>query len=218
VAQEQPKGTDTPTPTLVTTPPPKPGPKDPPPFQLSVPRRVLYLVGGLVTALVLLPLGVYVWRALTVRALEHRMDAQKTEMSEARRQALKLQARDMLRLSARPYAWAIRSEMLKGNLNQIDDYLRQFVREPGVRSLVLIGKDGKVLLASDRKLETQSADALASKAIRTATEVVIEEPGDFIRMGVPIMGFDERMAILVVDYAPPAAVEEAAVPAEKPAR
>jgi hypothetical protein len=209
VAQEQPKGTETPTPTLVTAPPPKAAPREPPPFQLSVPRRILYLVGGLVAALVLLPLGVYVWRALTVRALEHRMDAQKTEMVEARQQALRVQARDMLRLSARPYAWAIRAEMLKGNLNQIDDYIRQFVREPGVRSLVLIGKDGKVLLASDRKLETQSADALASKAIRQATEVVIEEPGEFIRMGVPIMGFDERLAVLVVDYAPPPAAPDA---------
>jgi hypothetical protein len=197
VAKEQPSGSET------------PPAKDAPPFQLVVPRRLLYAAGGLVAVLVLLPLGVYVWRALSMRSLEHRMDAQKSELLESRQQALKLQARDMLRLSARPYAWAVRAEMLKGNLDQVDAYIRQFVREPGVRSVVLVGKDGKVLLASDRKLETQSAEALASPAIRTATEVVIEEPGEFIRMGVPIMGFDERMAVLVIDYAPPAAADAA---------
>jgi hypothetical protein len=193
--------TPTPAPSTDATPPPSP----PEPFRFSVPRHVLYATGGLVALLILLPLGFYAWRALTVRSLEHRMEEQKTEMTEARQQALKLQARDMLRLAARPFAWAVRAEMLRGNLGQVDDYLRQFVREGGVRSLMLVGKDGKIQLASDRKLETQSAEPLVSKAIRSATDVVIEEPGDFIRMGVPVMGFDDRMGVLVIDYAPPTA-------------
>jgi hypothetical protein len=173
------------------------------PFRFAVPRKILYAAAGLVALLVLLPLGVFGWRALTVRGLERRMDSQRTELVENKRQALKLQARDMLRLSARPFAWAVRAEMLRGNLGQVDDYIRQFVRETGVRSLMLVGKDGRIQLASDRKLETQSAEPLASKEIRNATDVVVEEAGEFIRMAVPVMGFDERMGVLVVDYAPP---------------
>jgi hypothetical protein len=175
------------------------------PFRFSVPRNILYIGGGLVALLVLLPLGVYGWRVLTVRSLERRMEVQKTEMVENKRQALKVQARDMLRLSARPFAWAVRAEMLRNNLGQVDDYIRQFVREAGIRSLMIVGKDGRIQLASDRKLETQSAEPLVSKEIRNATDVVVEEPGDFIRMGVPVMGFDDRMGVLVVDYAPPPA-------------
>jgi len=186
-------------------------------FQFVVPRRVLYAAGGLVALLILLPLGVYAWRALTVRSMAQRMEAQKTEMVEARRAALKLQARDMLRLAARPLGWAVRTEMLRNNLGPVDDYIRQFVREPGVRSLILVGKDGRILLASDRKLETQSADPLVSKAIREATDVVVEEAGDFIRLGVPVMGFDDRMGVLVVDYAPPAPAPQDQPPATKPA-
>jgi hypothetical protein len=183
-------------------------PKSAEPFRIVVPRRVLYGAGGVAALLVLLPLAFYAWRALTVRGLERQMETQKTEMVEARQQALKLQARDMLRLSARPFAWAVRAEMLRGNLGQVDDYLRQFVRETGVRSLMLVGKDGKIQLASDRKLETQSAEPLVSREIRNATDVVIEEPGDFIRMGVPVMGFDDRMGVLVIDYAPPPAASQ----------
>ena len=108
----------------------------------------------------------------------------------------------MLRLAARPLGWAVRTEMLRSNLSQVDDYIRQFVREPGVRSLILVGKDGRVLLASDRKLETQGAAQLVSKAIREAIDVVVEESGDSTRIGVPIMGFDDRLGVLVVDYAP----------------
>jgi hypothetical protein len=130
VSQDQPSGGDQPAPREA---------KGAGPFQLVVPRKVLYAAGSAAAVLILLPLGFYAWRALTVRSMEHRMEAQKTEMVEAKRQALKLQARDMLRLAARPFAWAVRTEMLRNNLAQVDDYLRQFVREPGVRSLILVG-------------------------------------------------------------------------------
>lgn len=173
-------------------------------LQVLVPRWALYAAGAIVLLLILLPLGVYVWRALTVRSMANRLEAQQAEMAGARREALKLQARDMLRLAARPLGWAVRTEMLRSNLSQVDDYIRQFVREPGVRSLILVGKDGRILLASDRKLETQSAAPLVSKAIREAMDVVVEESGDSTRIGVPIMGFDDRLGVLVVDYAPPA--------------
>jgi hypothetical protein len=178
------------------------------PLALVVPRWVLYLAGGLVAVLILLPLAVYAWRALTVRSMTDRMAAEKTELVEAKKEALKVQARDMLRLAARPLGWAVRTEMLRNNLGQIDDYIRQFVREPGVRSLILVGGEDRILLASDRKLETQNAAPLVSKAIREATDVVVEESGDVIRVGVPVMGFDGRLGVLVVDYAPPAPAPE----------
>ncbi len=128
------------------------------------------------------------------------MAAERAAADSTRRQAMSGQARDLLRLSARPLAWSVRAEMLRGNLGQVDDYFRELVRERPVSSLMLVDKDGRVALATNRKLETQPAEPLVSKALLESADVAVEESGTTLRMAVPVMGFDRRLGTLVVDY------------------
>lgn len=165
-------------------------------------RLILYAVGGALAALLLLALGVYVWKALAIARLERQFETEREQSSTARQQALAGQAREMLLLSARPLAWAVRAELLRGNLAQVDEYFREYVREHGVQSLVLVGQDGTVTLASNRKLETLPADGLLSRALLEATEPRVEEAGSALRLAVPVMGFDRRLGVLVIDYDP----------------
>ena len=167
-------------------------------------RRALYLTGGVFLVLLLLVGGTYAWKVWTERGLERRFAAERSQLSTTQRQALAVQARDLLRLAARPLGWAVRAELLRGNVGQVDDYFREFVRERGVSSVLLVGPDRKILLASNRKLETQAADAFVSKTILDAPDVTIEEAGGLIRLGVPVMGFDRRLGVLVIDYDPAA--------------
>jgi len=167
-------------------------------------RPVVYLAAGVVTVLLLLVGGTYVWKEWAVRSLERRFAAERGQLSTAQRQALGVQARDLLRLAARPLAWAVRAELLRGNVGQVDDYFREFVRERGVNAVLLVGPDGKILLATNRKLETQAADAFVSKTIIEAPDVMLEEVGGVLRLGVPVMGFDRRLGLLVIDYDPAA--------------
>jgi hypothetical protein len=165
-------------------------------------RLLIYTFGAFIFALIALVAGVYAWKIASVRSLEQKMEVQRNEMTEERRQALEVQARDMLRITSRPLAWAVRAEMIRGNLGQIDDYFRDFVREDGVVSIVLIDKNGQVALATNRKLETQPADGVVSKNILDTDDVVIEELGAILRLGVPIMSFNEKLGVLVLDYQP----------------
>ena len=167
-------------------------------------RTVLYLTGGIITVLLLVVGGTYAWKEWVVRGLERRLAAERNQISTTQRQALDVQARDLLRLAARPLAWAVRAELLRGNVGQVDDYFREFVRERGVNSLLLVGPDGKILLATNRKLETQAADASVSKSLLEAPDVTLEEAGGLLRLGVPVMGFDRRLGLLVIDYDPAA--------------
>jgi hypothetical protein len=163
-------------------------------------QLLLYVGGGLVAALVMLALGIYAWNLVTVGRLQARYDAERAQSSSAQKQALSGQARELLRLSARPLAWSIRAELLRGNLAQVDDYFREYVRERGVTSLMLVDKDGRIALATNRKLETQPAASVIAKPLLEAPEVAVEESGTTLRMAVPVMGFDRRLGTLVVDY------------------
>ncbi len=156
-----------------------------------------------ILVLILLAVGIYIWKELAVKDLEIEMENQRTEMAEERQKALDAQARDMLRLAALPLAWSVRGEMIRENLSQIDEYFREFVKKEGVLSIFLIDKENTVVLATNRKLEEQPADQVVSQQIRDAESVLIEKSESILRMGVPIMSFNEKMGILVVDYKPP---------------
>jgi hypothetical protein len=171
---------------------------------VTISRPVLYAAGTVVAVLVVATIAIFVWKAVTERSLERRMAAERSQLTSAQRQALAGQARDLLRLTARPLAWAVRSELLRDNLGQVDDYFREYVRERGVTALLLVGKDGRVALATNRKLETQPAETLVSKALLEATDVAVEESSTTLRLAVPVMGFDRRLGLLVVDYDPAA--------------
>lgn len=179
-----------------------PAPPKAPRGPLAVPRPLLYAAGGIFVGLILLVLGMYVWKTMAVRGVEQRMEAQRVELTTARQQALESQGRDMLRLTGRPLAWAVRAEMLRNNLEQVDDYFNDFVREPGIVGVVLIGKEGTVLLATNRKLVGQPAQDVVSKAVMEATGVTVEESEGVQRLAVPVMSFNERLAVLAVDYMP----------------
>jgi hypothetical protein len=164
------------------------------------PRVLMYAAGAAITLLMALALAAYAWKLVAVRGLERRLAAERSASGSAQRQALSGQARELLRLTARPLAWAVRAEMLRDNLGQVDDYFREFVRERGVSSLILVGKDGKIALATNRKLETQAAETVISKSLLEASDVEVEESGSTLRMAVPIVGFDRRLGTLVIDY------------------
>jgi hypothetical protein len=150
--------------------------------------------------LILLILGMYLWKLFAVQSLEESMENQRTEMIQRQQDALEAQAHAMLRMTAQPLAWAVRAEMMRDNLSQVDDYFRDFVKEQGVQSIFLIDKNNQVAVATNRKLEAQPADSIVSQTIRDTKKVVIEPFESGLRLGIPIMSFNEKIGILVVDY------------------
>jgi hypothetical protein len=168
----------------------------------SRPRRrpLVYATAAVVVVLILATLAVYVWKLTAVRGLEARLTQERNASSSAQRQALDAQARELLRLTARPLAWSVRAELLRGNLGQVDDYFRELVRERGVAQIMLVDEKGRIALATNRKLETQPAEAIVKPALLGASDVASEESGASLRLAVPVMAFDRRLGTLIVDY------------------
>ena len=94
----------------------------------------------------------------------------------------------------------VRAEVLKDNLQQVDDYFRQFIRERGVQSIVYVDKAGRVAVATDRKLEGQAASGFVAAGLLDATEPTFEETPPSLRLAIPVMGFDARVGVLILDY------------------
>jgi len=164
-------------------------------------RALLYGAGAILILLALVLGAVMVWSRISVRRLEQTLVTQRADLAEERKRALSVQGREMLRLAALPLGWAVRAEVLKDNLQQVDDYFRRFVREPGVQRMLYVDAKGVVALATDRKLEGQPATGLVASSHLAAVEPVIEETPEGLRLAIPIMAFEARAGMLIVDYA-----------------
>ena len=156
-----------------------------------------------VIAMFVIALGVvYVWKVLAVRGAHAELETELAQMTERTRGALIEQTREMLMLSAVPLSWSVRTEMIKENYHQIDDYMQRFVKEPYVNRVVLVDHEGSIQLATDKKLEGQAGGDVFPPGVLEVTKATVIEPpdsGEFLA-AVPILSYDARLGTLVVVY------------------
>jgi hypothetical protein len=145
--------------------------------------------------------GLAVMRAVDVARVERRSAEERAGLVRTATEALTARTSSLLRLSALPLGWAVRSALLKDDLNSVDTYLQKIVQEPHVTGAAFVGPDGKVRLASNRKLEGHAAaEAFPGVAVDQQSPTTIAAERD-VRVIVPVMGYDRRLGTLILSYA-----------------
>lgn len=152
--------------------------------------------------------GIYIWKEIDLNRAERQIILQKEQFAaqkdELVRKSAALYAQDKkeaLSLFSVPLAWAVRREMISGNLDQIDQYFTELVKVKGFTRIILAKSDSVVVLSSDRKFlgakfnSIYSAEYLAVEQ----TQIVESGPGQYLLV-VPIMGLNNKLGILVISY------------------
>ena len=109
-----------------------------------------------------------------------------------------------------PLAWAIRREMMGGNLDQVDQYVTDLVKLDGFDGVTVAKADGSIVVASDRRHLGAAFGSLYAERYLTAEQITAEEtaPGQWLLV-VPVMGLNARLGTVAIDYrAPPSAPVE----------
>jgi hypothetical protein len=160
-------------------------------------KTYLTIIAILIIAIVVL----YVSNRFNVRGADKHMEAMQGEWSGMTHRALVDQAHEMLRLSAVPLAWAVRSEMMDGTpTTRVDDYLQRFVKEPDIKRVALV-IDGSIEVATDKKLEEQdAAQVFPMEALDVDSAAVIDDGSGEIFLAVPVVSLDARLGTLIVVY------------------
>ncbi len=158
---------------------------------------------------------VFVWKQIAVNQAESRLEKGQAEL------ALKLeQESEALVKKAREYAdnqykkeeerfgqvlaWAVRDQLIRSNLDQIDQYLSELVRTKDTERVDLISDEGKLLLSTDKRLITEEATNLYPKEILDLQTITIKsDVGGKKLLIVPVMGLNKRMATIIMGYNPP---------------
>lgn len=141
--------------------------------------------------------AVYAWKIVSERELRTSIENQSIESSSL----LKERTRSLLRLTAKPLAWVVRTEVMNGNLGRVKNYFRDFVKEPDIERIMYVRNDGKIIVATDKNLEGQEISNHLRDSFNTRNETVIDEDKDgTLRVMIPIMGYSAILGTVVVSY------------------
>ena len=143
---------------------------------------------------ILAVLVVYFWK-------DFEGERQRKEIVKVATLQIEEKNQEMMMLIAKPLVWSIRSEMLRGNLEQVDMFTTDMVRERNFQYIYLIEPNGNILISTDKKMEGQQFEEIFEQNILgVESRIVFPEEENILIMAAPVMGYDRRLATLVVAY------------------
>lgn len=114
--------------------------------------------------------------------------------------ALLHQNQAMLKMSAKPLVWAIRSEMLRNNLDEINVFNTDLVKEKNVTEVTLINGVGKIINSTDKKLEGTMANDAYMQYLKTDSVQVLTLSDSTARLVAPVMGYQSKLGVVILNY------------------
>ena len=143
---------------------------------------------------ILAVLAVYFWKDIEGNRQQNEIIKTATLQLEEKNQ-------EMMMLIARPMVWSIRSEMLRGNLEQVDMFTTDMVRMRDFQFIYLIEPTGEIIISTDKRMEGQQfEERFDQEILKIESTVVFQEEDNQLIMAAPVMGYDRRLATLVVSY------------------
>jgi hypothetical protein len=101
-------------------------------------------------------------------------------------------------------SWAVRGELIRHNIDQIDQYLSEIVKMKDTERVVLIGEDGQLLVSTDKRLEETKGVELFPKEILNLQKIAVKSDVDGKKiLVIPVMGLNKKIATVVVSYKQP---------------
>lgn len=170
-----------------------------PTMQLSA-KHAAILIGIIVVLLV--------WKTIAVSKVESDM-AKKLESErvlitqQAREYADQQYVKEEERFG-QVLSWAVRGELIRNNVDQIDQYLSEIVKMKDTERVVLIGDDGQLLVSTDKRLEETKGVEIYPKEILNLQKITLRSDVEGKKiLVVPVMGLNKKIATVVVSYKQP---------------
>jgi hypothetical protein len=156
----------------------------------------------LVFILIIVSAGIYLWGYIRVKSFERRMKERETEILQKTQIIVNEKTKDFLKITALPLVWAVRKDMMRGNYEQINDYMERLVQEKGFKEILLVDPRGIIGLATDKKLQGQKFADYYPAEILEVDDVRVFGDSDIIRVAAPVMGINAKLGVLVFTYTP----------------
>lgn len=138
-----------------------------------------------------------VWAFIRMAIMNNRFDKQQTELVQNYEQRIDSINAVNLQTTSEVFAWAIRSELIRQNQDQVNQYFLTFVHQPNVLKISYVDNTtSKILISTDKKEEGSES---AGVDITTDSTFIQVKETDF-NVVTPVMGLNRRLGTLIIDY------------------
>ncbi|GJM35377.1 MAG: hypothetical protein DHS20C18_43780 [Saprospiraceae bacterium] len=127
---------------------------------------------------------------------------EKTAFLEQAQQAVNTNTQKQLDIMMKTFVWAVRGEMTRGNMEQVNQYFKQLVKTDNIKEITLVDKTGKILISTNKKNEGSQLANEYSETVLKSEEVNVIDKADKKIVVAPVMDLDSRMGSLMIIYQP----------------
>lgn len=167
----------------------------------STSRKQLLIT--IVIAIILIA-GIWIWKAVQIGNVEKKARSERQALIEAATKQIVQAHATHLNLLAKPYVWAVRADMMRNNLNQINLFSNDLVKEENFQRIVIANDKGIIVSSTNKKDEGEPFSSVGKDAGLTNNNTTVENMHDsLLIMTTPIMGFNTRLGTLLIKYTIP---------------
>ncbi len=146
-------------------------------------------------------IGLWIWKSVQLSNIRKQsateMQLLKDEVAKQIRQSEELHLKSI----AKPLVWAVRSEMLKNNISQVNLYANELVKEKNFQKIVVTNDKGVVIISTNKKEEGKEFISTGKvDYLKTDTTSVANINDSLLIMSSPVMGFNNRLGTIIVTY------------------
>ncbi len=171
-------------------------------FFSSTKNKILVAAGGII----LLFAALWIWKAIEIKNLKKEHENKETLLKQKANELLLQSDFRYLKLLAKPYGWAIRTELMKGNIDAVNLYANDMVKEKNFQTITVVDGKGMVISSTNKKLESKSYASVGNAAYLSNDSTVVNKlDNNSLEISSPVMGFNKRIGTLIFNYTPPKA-------------
>lgn len=100
-------------------------------------------------------------------------------------------------LITKVFSWAVRSDMMRNNYDQANQYLKQIVKEPHIQKVFAIDVEKNVIVLSTDKNEVGMP--VSDILLLQTNNAAIQYNSNSTRFIIPITGLNKKIGIAVID-------------------
>jgi len=167
----------------------------------KIPAKYAVMLAGAIVV-------IFLWKIIAVSKVESdsakKLENERVLITQQAREYADLQYTKEEERFGQVLSWAVRGELIRHNIDQIDQYLNEIVKMKDTERVVLIGDDGQLLVSTDKRLEETKGVELYPKEILDLQKITIKSDVDGKKiLVVPVMGLNKKIATVVVSYKQP---------------
>jgi hypothetical protein len=147
----------------------------------------------------------YLWRLVSLMRARSRAQRSLDTLFEHMQRDVERTVDEATELAVVTTEWAVRAELVRDDVEDIQEYMQRLVKRPRVARAFVAGSDGTVLGAGDRKQKGMSIKRLVPNLpAESSTLQKLQLDGGATLFVAPVMGLESRLGTLIIELQRPA--------------